>query len=275
MRSQDIRAPTIFDLYQGLQVTIVGHQDLLTSSGGSVNLEARGNPNLVPEVSRNAILGFSYLPGWLPRFSFSLDYYHISISRAIGLVSGTQPDVENNCNASGGTSAFCRFVVRPYPISDTSLANYPILLTSEKLNMASVRSEGVDVELGYTADLAQIDPLVSGQVGARLFWAHQSMLKTQSMPGATVLNMAGAAQVPNDRVTVILSYAAGPFALDILERYLSGFRQSSNPTLVYAIPDVRPYFQTDMSVSYNFSALGHPIEGFLSVDNLFDEQGGL
>jgi len=275
MQSQDIRAPTIFDLYQGLQVTIVGHQDLLTSSGGSVNLEARGNPNLVPEVSRNTILGFTYLPGWLPHFSLSLDYYHISISHAIGLVSATAPDVENNCNASGGTSPFCRFIVRPYPISDTSLANYPILLTSEKLNMAAVRSEGMDVELGYTSDLTDIDASMSGELGVRLLWAHQSMLKTQSMPGATVLNLAGAAQVPNDRVTVIVSYTHDPFALDILERYQSGFRQSSNPSLVYTIPDVRPYFQTDISLSYNFSALGHPVVAFLSVDNIFDEQGGL
>jgi iron complex outermembrane receptor protein len=275
MQSQDIRAPTIFDLYQGLQVTIVGHQDLLTSSGGSVNLEARGNPGLVPEVSRNTILGFTYLPGWLPHLSMSLDYYHISISRAIGLVSGTAPDVENNCNVSGGTSPFCRFIIRPYPISDTSLANYPILLTSEKLNMASVRSEGIDVDLGYTSDLAEVHPSMAGQLSARLLWAHQSMLKTQSMPGATVLNLAGAAQVPNDRVTVILNYALAPFALDILERYQSGFRPSSNPALVYAIADIRPYFQTDINLSYDFSAQGHPATAFLSIDNVFNEQGGL
>jgi hypothetical protein len=275
MQSKDIRAPTIFDLYQGLQVTIVGHQDLLTSSGGSVNLEARGNPGLVPEVSRNSVLGFAYLPGWLPNFSVSLDYYRLSISRAIGLVSGATSDVENNCNMSGGTSAFCRFIVRPNPISDTSLANYPVLLTSEKMNMASVRSEGVDVELGYSTELAEIIPGATGKAGGRLLWTHQSMLKTRSMPGASVLNLAGAAQVPRDRVTLILDYANGPFALDILARYQSAFRPSSNPALVYAIPDIRAYFQTDIGLSYDFSAFGHSIVGFVNVDNIFNEQGGL
>ncbi|HVV28422.1 MAG TPA: TonB-dependent receptor [Rhizomicrobium sp.] len=275
MQSRDIRAPTMFDLYQGLQVTIVGHQDLLTSSGGSVNLQAQGNPDLVPEVSRNTVLGFTWQPAWLHRFSLLLDYYHIAISHAIGLVSGTSPDVENNCNASGGASPFCQYIIRPGPISDTSLANFPILLTSQKLNLAATRVEGIDFELGYTADLAEIHPSLSGELSTRLLWAHQPMLKTQSVPGAVVLNVAGAAQAPTDRVTIIMSYSRGPFAFDLLERHQSGFRQSSNPTLVFAIPDVRPYFQTDMDFSCDFSAFGHPVTGFLSVDNVFNAQGGL
>jgi hypothetical protein len=101
------------------------------------------------------------------------------------------------------------------------------------------------------------------------------MLKTLSLPGAVVLNQAGTAQAPNDRITVIMSYSKGPFGLDMLERYQSSFRQSANPTLVYAIADVRAYLQTDIDLSYDFAALGHPITGFLSVDNIFDARGGL
>jgi len=275
IQSRDIRAPTMFDLYQGSQVTIVGHQDLLTSSGGSVNLQAQGNPNLVAEVSRNNMVGFTYQPSWLRRFSASADYYHISISNAIGLVSGASPDVENNCNESGGTSPFCQYIIRPRPISDVSLANYPILLTSQKLNLAATKVEGIDFEFGYTADLDEINSSLAGDLSARLFWAHQPMLKTQSLPGAVVLNMAGAAQAPRDRVTVIMNYTRGPFSFDLLERYQASFRQSSNSTLVYAISHVRPYFQTDIDLSYDFSAFGHPVIGFLSINNAFNAQGGL
>jgi hypothetical protein len=275
MQSRDIRAPTLFDLYQGPQVTIVGHQDLLTNSGGSVNLVAQGNPNLVPEVSRNNMASFTYQPSWLHRFSMSVDYYHISISHAIGLVSGVSADVENNCNGSGGTSPFCQYIIRPQPISDTSLANYPILLISRKLNLAATKVEGVDFEFSYTTDLEEVSPSLDGELSARLLWAHQPMLKTQSLPGAVVMNVAGTAPAPNDRVTVIMNYTRGPLSFDLLERYQASFRQSANPTLIYAISDVRPYFQTDINLSYDFSAFGHPVTTFLSMDNVFDVQGGL
>jgi iron complex outermembrane receptor protein len=229
----------------------------------------------VPEVSHDTVLGFTWRPAWLEHFSLSADYYRISIDHAIGLVSGTSPDVENNCNASGGTSPFCQYIVRPYPVSNISLANYPVLLTSRKLNMASVQAEGVDLELSYATPLETFRPELGGDLNARLLWSHQPMLKTQSMPGAVVLNMAGAAQVPNDRVTMILSYQNGSLGFDFLERYQSGFRQSANPTLIYDIADVRAYLQTDIEISYDLSAFGHPVTGFLSVDNLFNVQGGL
>lgn len=275
MQSRDIRAPTLFDLYQGTQVTIVGHQDLLTNSGGSVNLLAQGNPNLVPEVSRNSMAGFVYQPSWLPRFSLSIDYYHISISNAIGTVSGASADVEKLCNDSGGTSPFCQYIIRPDPISDTALGNFPVLLTSQKLNIAATKVEGVDFEFSYIADLEDISPSLDGDLGARLLWSHQPMLKTQSLPGAVVINTAGTAQAPNDRITLIMSYSSGPFGLDMLERYQSSFRQSANPTLVYAIADVGAYLQTDIDLSYDFAALGHPVTGFLSIDNILNARGGL
>jgi outer membrane receptor protein involved in Fe transport len=275
MQSRDIRAPTLFDLYQGTQLTIVGHQDLLTNSGGSVNLMAQGNPGLVPEVSRNSTAGFVYQPGWLPRFSLSVDYYHLSIANAIATVSGASADVETLCNGSGGTSPFCQYIVRPNPITDTGLGNFPVLLTSRKLNIAATKVEGIDFEFSYTADLEEFSTSLAGGLGARFLWSHQPMLKTLTLPGAVVLNQAGTAQAPNDRITVIMSYSKGPFGLDMLERYQSSFRQSANPTLVYAIADVRAYLQTDIDLSYDFAALGHPITGFLSVDNVFNARGGL
>ena len=274
MQSRDIRAPTLFDLYQGTQLTIVGHQDLLTNSGGSVNLMAQGNPNLVPEVSRNNTAGFVYQPGWLPRFSLSLDYYHLSISNAIATVSGASADVEKLCNDSGGTSSFCQYIVRPNPISDTALGNFPVLLTSQKLNIAATKVEGIDFEFSYTADLEEFTTSFEGGLGVRFLWSHQPTLKTLSLPSAVVLNQAGTAQAPNDRITVIMSYSRGPFGLNFLERYQSSYRQSANPTLVYAIADVRAYLQTDLDLSYDFAAFGHPVTGFLSVDNVFNVRGG-
>jgi outer membrane receptor for Fe3+-dicitrate len=70
-------------------------------------------------------------------------------------------------------------------------------------------------------------------------------------------------------------YQSGRFRLDIMQRVDSSFRQSSNATLIYNIPDVRAYFQTDLSVAYDFGADGQQMTAFLAIDNLFNEQGGL
>jgi len=48
-------------------------------------------------------------------------------------------------------------------------------------------------------------------------------------------------------------YTLEGFTLDILERYQSSFRQNANQTQVFAIPDVRAYYQTDIDLSYDLA----------------------
>lgn len=274
-KSRDIRAPTLFDLYQGVQLTLVGHQDLLTNSGGSVNVQTQGNPRLIPEIAHNTAVGAAYQPTWAPHLELSLDYYRLSINNAIGTINGASADVETMCNASGGSSPFCQYIVRPYPIGNTSLGNYPILLKTQKLNIASLWMEGMDAELRYTADLVEVDPDWDGTLSWRLFWSHQPMTKSQSVPGAVITNQAGTAQSPIDRITVMAGYGLGRFNIDLLERYQSGFHQSGTPTLIYAIGDVPAYLQTDIDMSWDFQMAGAPWTWFISVENLFGAKGGL
>jgi hypothetical protein len=58
-----------------------------------------------------------------------------------------------------------------------------------------------------------------------------------------------------------------------LERYQSSFHQNANQTLIFDIPDVRDYFQTDLDLSYDFDA--GKLTGFLNISNLFNVQGGI
>ena len=71
------------------------------------------------------------------------------------------------------------------------------------------------------------------------------------------------------------SYSHDEFTVALLERYQSSFHQNANQTLVFDIPDVRAYFQTDMDISYNFQAGGRQLTGFLNISNLFNVQGGI
>jgi len=274
-RSQDIRAPTLFDLFQAPLISSSGINDSLTNTSGSVNTSQAGNAALKPEVAHNTTAGLVYSPGWLRNFTVSLDYFHINIDNAIGNVTGNSPITQNICLASGGTSPLCGLIVRPISYNDTSPANFPLQFLQLKENLTKTYSEGIDVEANYEADLAELDSGLRGALRVRLLWTHQPTLKTQVLPGTLVTDAAGTAQTPVDRLTFIAGYTLDGFTLDVLERYQSSFRQNTNQTLVFAIPDVRAYYQTDIDLSYDFAAGGQNLTGFLNVSNLFNVQGGI
>lgn len=269
VRSQDIRAPTLFDLFQAPLISSSNILDSLTNTSGSVNTAQSGNPNLKPEIAHNTMAGFVYSPAWLPELSLSLDYFHINIDNAIGAVNGGNSITQNLCLASGGTSSLCALIVRPISYNNTSPANFPLLFLRLNENLTRTYSEGIDLDASYETDLA------AGALRLHLLWTHQSVLKTQALPGAQLTDAAGTAQTPVDRVAFMASYRWDDVSLSLLQRYQSSFHQNANPTVVFDIPDVRAYFQTDLDLSYDFEAVGQNLTGFLNVSNLFNAQGGI
>jgi iron complex outermembrane receptor protein len=272
-RSRDIRAPTLYDLYQGQSGNISGLVDYLTSTGGSVVNINGGNPNLVPEVAHNTTTGLVYQPSWLSNFSASADYYHAVINNAIATVSGTAPQTEQICIASGGTSPLCSLVVRPFPITNTTPANYPTLNYNVKQNVALIYAEGVDVAINYETDLHRLDDGLDGVLNLRLLWSHEPTLKNQTLPGTAIINSAGTSQTPKDRVALSADYLRGPFGASIMERYYGSIHLSGNPAQI-AANSIAPYWQTDINLSYDLDALGQPVTSFLNINNLFNQFGG-
>ena len=272
-RSQDIRAPTLYDLYQSQTGTISGLVDYLTHTGGSVVNITGGNPNLVPEIARNVTAGFVYTPGWLPNLTASLDYYHVVINNAIAGISGSATQTQQICIASGGASPLCNLVVRPFPITNTTPANYPTLNYNVKQNVALNYAEGMDLAVNYETDLADVVDGWNGIFNMRLMWSHEPTLKSQTLPGTTIINAAGTSQTPKDRVTLQADYLNGPLGVTVVERYYGSFHLSGNPTLIaaYSIP---PYWQTDLNFAYDIDAFGIPNTAFLNINNVFNQFGG-
>lgn len=273
--SRDIRAPTLFDLFQQPLTTNSGINDTLTSTSGTVNTVRSGNPSLKPEVAENRTAGFVFTPDWLPGFRVSADYFHVGLDNAIGTVEGSTPIVQNICLESGGTSPLCSLIVRPFPLSNTTPENFPTLFYNVKQNIARTYSEGFDVEAELRTSLDDLVADAEGTLSLRVLWSHQPIFKTQTLPGTLITDAAGTAQTPVDRFAILGSYSNGPFALDMVARYQSAFHQSPNPALVYDIPDVRAYYQVDLNFSYGFMVDERPLTGFLNISNLFNAQGGI
>ena len=273
-RSRDFRAPTLWDLYQKQSTAQGAYNDALTKTVASTTIVTGGNPNLKPEVARNTTAGVVYTPSWLPGLSASVDYFHIAIDNAINAVSGVTPSVQAGCNSSGGSSPLCALIVRPFPLTNTTAANFPTTVYSVASNVSRVWVEGFDFEVNYGTDLSTWTDL-NGLLNFRGLWTHESNFKSQVIAGATIVNAAGTAQTPTDRATFTLDYNFDNFTVDVLERYYAAFHWTGDPTLVNQIQNVRAYFQTDLNFSYDFIAADQPLTGFLTVSNLFNTEGGL
>jgi len=273
-RSRDIRAPTLYELYQGQSATISGYNDLLTNANGQILNVSKGNPNLVPEVAKNITAGFSYTPPWLRHLTASFDYFSVKIDNAIGSVSGLSNTTEQICIASGGNSPLCSLVVRPYAITNTTAANAPTLNIKENENIALVEARGIVLGVDYVNDLENIVGL-SGTLALHSQWTHQPNLKNQSLPGTVITNTAGTALAPTDRVTLTLAYGLHALNAAVTARYFSPFHYSADPTQIVTQPPSSAYVQTDLDLSYDFKARGQSFTAFLNVNNLTNAHGGL
>jgi outer membrane receptor protein involved in Fe transport len=273
-RSRDMRAPTLWDLYQQQTESAGGYNDPLTSVNGTLNTVSGGNPDLKPEVSRNTTAGVVYTPSWFSGFSTSIDYFHFVIDNAIGAVAGDNPAVQSICLASpGGSSPYCNLLARPISYNSTSPANYPTLQYSLNENIVFIDVEGVNLEMGYQTDLSEIG--WNGDFSFRALWTHMPTYKSQSLPGTLITNQAGTAQTPSDKGAFTIDYRLNNFSVDLLEHYSSPFHFNANPTLVYTTGDVRAYYTTDITFNYDFLAGELPATGFISIQNMFNAQGGL
>jgi iron complex outermembrane recepter protein len=281
--SRDIRAPTLSNLFAPLNVNYSAFTDYLTNVSGNTTVGSQGNPDLKPEVAITNTAGFIYTPSWLNGFSVSADWYEISIHNVITSISGGSATSEQICIASGGTSPYCGLVTRPHPLSDTSADNYPTLVLSESLNSGITNTHGIDGEVDYNFDGADVWSKIPGSFMTRLLVSYQpSLLSVTAVPGAPITNQAGAegtngtGSTAAGRATFNVGYSTGPWIVNLTERWHSSERPNPNPTFVYvpAEESVPQIFYTDMSVSYAFDSFGGDgnTEAFLTVENLFNQQ---
>ena len=265
-RSRDIRAPNLNELFGPISINPAGITDLHTGISGQAPVQSAGNPNLAPEVANTLTAGVVYRPNWLRGFSAAVDFYEIKIDNGIGNVSGNNATVARLCEESNGTSTLCSLYVRPLPFSDRSPANYPSLILSQGLNIASFYSRGVDAEVNYATDLA------GGRLSLRGLMTYQPRQVSVTIPGSPELNAAGAAGLPSVRVTAFANYTRGPFGLNVQQRWHNSTRRSSDPAQVWAVGRVPSFYTTDLTATYNLAMFGGNNQFFVTAQNLFDKK---
>jgi outer membrane receptor protein involved in Fe transport len=273
--SVDIRAPTLNDLFSPLQSTISGLNDLISGMNASTLLHSQGNPTLQPEVAHTYTAGVVFTPSFAPGLTASVDYYRINLSHGITNISYGTSAIQQICIASiptGNLSPFCALANRPIPIGQpgyNTLANYPTFFVSQALNSATVKTEGLDTEVDYGFDMADIDPSLPGSVNLRALLSLQPYIDTQTFTGgATTFT-----PMPKGRFTGFLGYKIGSWGFNLQDTYLSSFNKQSLPTQVYAAPSVGAYNQLDVTVDKKFNVDADSVVDFyVTVQNVANKQ---
>ena len=273
--SIDIRAPTPNDLYAPTTSTSIGYFDILTNFAGTGTQQiTQGNPNLVPEVARTYTVGVVLTPSFLPGLTASVDFYSINLHNAIGSVTGANTQVQALCANSGGASPFCALYRRPIAFGQPgydSAANYPTAVLSQNLNAAFQKTEGVDYEVNYSFNLADIDKSWPGQVNLRGMLNIAPVINSMQFPGASVTR----ATIPKGRFSLFADYTLGNWSVNGQMQWFSGFDKNGilpgQPAAqqIFAQPRVSSFLTMDLAVSKRIPfENGSDMELYFAVQNV-------
>lgn len=270
--SRDVRAPNLSELFAApISVNVPNFTNPFTNTSVNIFQNTIGNPDLKPETARSTELGFVLArPSWLPGFSVSVDYYNIKVD---GVISALNPQqVVNLCFS--GTTATCG----AFNLSGT---NGPPFVNVQAFNLASIKTDGFDIETSYQ----MTRPLgLPGNLTLRALATHVRKFVTDTgLPGTIPIDSAGAnsGATPDWKVLGIQTWDGGSYSLLVQERWFSNgvfgnqyiqCAAGTCPASTNNRPTIdRNYmkgaFYLDLGGSVNLSKA---VRAYFKVDNLLD-----
>ncbi|WBQ15721.1 TonB-dependent receptor plug domain-containing protein [Sphingobium yanoikuyae] len=268
--SRDIRAPTLYDLYQPVTTVYGNYTDTtktpnVTAYLPSINM---GNPNLTAEVGKTYTAGIVLKPDFVPGLTLTADYYHTVVSNAISVIQGFNAAVQKGCVDSGGSSIYCSLIQRDAAGNATAYYIQPY-------NIAKVKTWGIDGEADYATHIGD-HPL-----NLRLMVNYQPHIYYEQ-PGIPTIDQGGAGWglnglMPSPSVTLagfINFKPSDTVSIDLFERYRNKFRRSGVASHVFAEGQeyVKDFATTNLTVTLNTGAGWKMADSalYFSVTNLFD-----
>ena len=202
-RSRDIRAPNSSELFSTTSTQATLRNPFSGVSRSYVVISAP-SPALAPERADTTTIGAVFKPDFLPGFSASADYYKIRLNGAIASFPAQQ--ILDNCYAetqAGAAGTFCGMA----SLTGTGAATEINSVTVQLLNLASIRTNGVDFEASYRFGLG------SSRITTRLFGTYVAHLITDDGLGTPVsYNAAGVIQTKGsliDRAGQVGGFTSG------------------------------------------------------------------
>lgn len=264
-RSRDIRAPSLEELFQAGATSALGVVDpQFNNESYLVTAANRGNPTLTPEVAKTLTAGIVFTPTFIPRLSVSIDYYDIKLDNAI--ISLAPATIVTRC--FGDSPQLCALIERDATSNRiTRVLNGPV-------NLTSVKTRGVDVELQYSvpigADKLNLQTLVTYIAETSIFDGITLTTLDGSVEQPTVAAVGGN---PHWKVNANASYITSGFRLSGAARYVGG----GNINNAFTSKDLnvlsvkgRVYFDLSGEIGIINRADGDRVALFGAVQNVLD-----
>lgn len=266
--SRDIRAPTLYDLFQPTTTVYGNFTDTtktpsVTAYLPSINI---GNPSLTSEVGHTYTLGAVFKPHFVPGLTLTVDYYHTLVTNAISVIQGFNAAVQQGCTSSGGTSIYCSLIQRD---GDGNATAYYI----QPENIARVKTYGWDGEADYSTRIAD-RPL-----NLRLLVNYQPHIYYQQ-PGIPTIDQGdagwglnGLMPSPSVQIAGFVNFKpTDNFTIDIFEHWRNKFRRSGVASQVFLDPYVKSYATTNLTFTFDTGSAWaiKNSQFYVSVSNLFD-----
>lgn len=286
--SRDIRAPNLSELFPPQKTqNQAGLIDNRTGNTKTVQAITIGNPNLKPEVANNLEIGAVYGPSWLRGLHASVDYYHINLKGAISALTAQQ--TIDLCQISGNQDA-CK-LINLDGVLGTSNPPYVIVAP---LNLASVKTSGIDLVASYTSGLRRFG--IPGSLSILAQATHVfKFVEDTGVPGQPTIYAAGNNSalggngytsgdfgvVPKWKGLVTETWSSNKIELTLAQRFVSaGY---INPSWIQCTPGSCPTptiqhptidrnrlpgaVYLDVGASYNITS---DAQVYAKVDNVFD-----
>jgi iron complex outermembrane receptor protein len=252
-------------------------QTELQATGGLVG----GNPNVQEETAESFTFGFIVDVPKVAGLSVAVDYYDIEIDDAISTTS--RSIVVSRCyDVAAGFDPTCGGAV-------TRSNGALVQVNSGSGNENLFETDGIDVDLQYNTDLADLNDNLRGNLDVNLLWNILGDFDVTGLVAGDVDDRAGEVLYPDNRFTMTTSYSVDDLSIIWRMRFwdevvdsntpqnlddnaaitiggapnfgISGFSESEN--------DIDSVFYHDLRAAYD---VNDNINVYFGIQNVLDEE---